>query len=208
LDTFNRVQELFFKKRENTNTINKNTRRAQFILKGFIVCPRCTKLLTASFSQGRKLKYCYYHCRTSCGYCIRTVNPYEKLILKLKEIKPLPEYNERFKTLIQFNYSKQKKVMDVKRLRELNTIELFTDRIYKAKNLLLDGHLEFQDYLDIKSDLGAKIRLMGYSIEANLKKQVALSNKIEEVTDLFSNLHKFVSMLEENNRHAFLDYRK
>ena len=60
--------------------------------------------------------------------------------------------------------------MDVKRLRELNTIELFTDRIYKAKNLSLDGHLEFQDCLDIKSDLEARIRLMGYSIEANLKK--------------------------------------
>lgn len=202
--TFNMVQELFFRREKNTEPSNKNISISKFLLKGFISCPKCGKALTASASSGRRSKYFYYHCKTMCKHRRRAEAMYDRFILKLKELKPLPEYFDRFKTQIRLNYENQNKSLNVKRIREIQSIELFTDRIHKAKNLLLDGHFEFEDYKNIKYDLEAKIKLIGYSIEANSKKQIALSDKIEEASKLFTDLDKFITALEIKNRRAFL----
>jgi DNA invertase Pin-like site-specific DNA recombinase len=202
---FDKVQELFFKQKKAKNEKNKNTRNCKFILKGFISCPRCGKYLTASISSGRSARYGYYHCHYLCGYRIRSQDTYTRLIEKMGELKPSTEYLEAYKNLIQVNYSKENRKLNLKKVRELKTIELFTERINKAKNLLLDNHIEFEHYIDIKSDLEGKIKVLGYSIDAYTKNQVELADKIDTATNLLAHPAKFLQMLEEKNRHAFLN---
>ncbi|MFZ2785073.1 MAG: hypothetical protein WAZ36_11815 [Sediminibacterium sp.] len=86
----------------------------------------------------------------------------------------------------------------------MRTIELFTERIGKAKNLVLDSYIEFENYIDIKSDLEGKIKILGYSIDAYSKKQLELTDKIETATNLLAHPANFLQILEENNRLAFL----
>ncbi len=202
--TFNRVQELFFAKAQK-NTKNKNIRNSKYPLKGFIACPRCNKPLTASASSGRSASYDYYHCHSKCGYRIRAENVNERLLEVLRSLKPSSEYNEMYKNLIRANYSKENRRVNFKKNRSLRTIDLFTERIYKAKNLLLDGHIEFAHYAEIKSDLEAKIKLIGYSIEAYSKKQIELSDKIEVATNLFLHPDKLLSILDKKNKHALFN---
>jgi len=91
-------------------------------------------------------------------------------------------------------------------MREMKTIEAFTERIHKAKTLLLDGHIEFQHFKDIKSDLEAKIRLMGYSIDAYSKSQTELVDKVKAAATLLAKPGEFLEMLDDQNRHAFLNH--
>jgi site-specific DNA recombinase len=157
-----------------------------------------------SASSGRTSKYYYYHCKSSCKHRVRAEVMHKRFNSQLQELKPLPEYFEKFASLIHLNYDNHNKLLNVKRIREIQSIEMFTDRIHKAKNLLLDGHFEFQDYIEVKSEMEAKIRLMGFSMEANSKKQIALLDKIEEASKLFNDLGKFINMLEPRNRNAFI----
>ena len=47
-------------------------------LRGFLICPKCGRMLTGSASKGRKQHYHYYHCSSSCGirYNAYLVNDY------------------------------------------------------------------------------------------------------------------------------------
>lgn len=42
-------------------------------LRGYLLCPRCGKLLTGSGSRGRNGLYYYYHCHSSCGTRFRAI---------------------------------------------------------------------------------------------------------------------------------------
>ncbi len=201
---FHKVQELFFSKKQKSE-INRNTRNTKFPLKGFISCPRCNKTLSASASTGRSALYYYYHCLSKCGYRIRSEAIDVRLEDAFKNLTPLIEYDDVYKGLIQSNYSKINKQLNVRKSMELKAIELFTERIYKAKNLLLDGHIEFGQFIDIKTDLETKIRLLGYSIEVYTKKQLELSDKIENATNLFLHPRKLIKILDEKNKHSFLN---
>jgi site-specific DNA recombinase len=203
ISIFDKVQRLYFKRKGRVNGIDENTRIYQFPFKGFLTCPRCGKYLTASFSSGRNNQYGYYHCNSRCGYRIRRADMYSRLLEKLEKLKPLAEYLEIYKNLIQVNYSSENRRINVRKAREMRTIELFTERISKAKILVLDSHIEFENYLDIKSDLEGKIKILGYSIDAYSKKQLELADKIETATNLLANPAKFLEMLQEKNRLAF-----
>jgi site-specific DNA recombinase len=52
----------------------KQKQRAQiavndnFPLRGFLICPKCGQILTASTSKGCRKYYSYYHCTSACGW--------------------------------------------------------------------------------------------------------------------------------------------
>lgn len=201
---FNKVQELFFIRRDPKEN-NRNDRDSSFPFRGFMSCPLCGKTLTGSASTGRTKRYHYYHCVASCSYRIRCEKLYDRFIKKLAVSKPMTKYLEIYKDLISHNYSNENRKLSLKKLRELRAIELFTDRISKAKNLLLDGHIEFGHFTEIKFDLEAKIKILGYSIEAYSKKQIALDEKIQVATNLLTQTDQFFAMLPEKNKSAFLN---
>ncbi|NCI50910.1 recombinase family protein [Sediminibacterium roseum] len=203
--TFDRVQNVFFTKKKAVSINKRNTRRLRFILKGFISCPKCGRLLTASGTTNRSGSlYHYYHCNSKCGYRRRCDALHEKFMDELKKLRPATQYLEEYRNLIQVNYANQNSKTNRKKGREMRSIEIFTERIYKAKNLLLDGHIEFEQYKEIKDDLEAKIRLLGYSIEAISKKQIELLDKVDQSSKLLLRLDNFMTNLNEKNRHAFV----
>ncbi len=51
----------------------------------------------------------------------------------------------------------------------------------------------------------AKIKLLGYQVEANSKKQIELAEKVDQTSNLLNSLDKFFSLLDEKNRHAFIN---
>ena len=52
--------------RKRKSSPNFLTIRDEFPLRGFLICPQCGKMLTASLSKGRKDHYPYYHCLKGC----------------------------------------------------------------------------------------------------------------------------------------------
>lgn len=106
-------------------------------------------------------------------------------------------------TVLSNVYSTESRKLNLQKLRCARSIELFTDRIAKAKNLLLDEHIGYENYVEIKNDLEGKIRILGYSIDAYTSKQIELHNKIREDAQLISDLPKILELLDERNKPSF-----
>jgi site-specific DNA recombinase len=85
------------KKRQRHNV--KEISSDMFPLRGFLKCPNCHRLLTASASKGRNGRYHYYHCVASCGprYACGHVN--DQFVKELQKFKPQKGVTELFKLL-------------------------------------------------------------------------------------------------------------
>jgi site-specific DNA recombinase len=62
---------LFYKVQSIINTEKKvigktNELKETFPLKGYLICPNCSRKLRASYSKGRAKRYPYYHCSGNC----------------------------------------------------------------------------------------------------------------------------------------------
>ncbi len=203
VETFNKVQTLLF-----TNSKRKQCIRGinyKIPLRGFISCPRCSRALYGSGSTGRSARYYYYHCTSNCGYRTRVENIHEFLYNKLSGLTTTTNYINLYENVISDCYGKEMRRLSIKKMKSVGTIEQFTDRIAKAKNLLLDSHIDYREYLDIKSDLENKIQLLGYSIEACIRKQTELSSAIKNRANYLAHPGKFLEKLSEKNKPAFLN---
>jgi hypothetical protein len=145
-------------------------------LRGFLICPKCSKMLTGSASKGSKHNYYhYYHCSSSCGIRYTASKANIEIVEEIKKyVRPLPKlqlYKEvivstfKLKTRLQRDEVGQLSVQ----LEEANT------RLSKAIYLLLAGDIEADDYRSIKSESEEKI----HRLEAKLTASVTETTKIE-----------------------------
>lgn len=202
-EVFEKVQLLYFGKKKSRLDFHITNNR--FPMRGFLSCPLCGWRLTASSSKGRGKNYHYYHCIAPCRYRIKAENIYERFVQKLTGLIPNRKYVDLYKAIINDNYSKESRRLTAKKLLALNNIEIFTDRIAKAKNLLLDGHFDFEGYCEIKSDLETKIQVLGYTIETYSKKQIDLAEKIKSNAYFIFDPMKLFQKLDDTNRPSFLN---
>lgn len=76
-------EDLFYRVQDVVNGRRKSIRpKAETIvelpLRGFLICPVCSKVLTGSKSKGRNKYYAYYHCSKGCNhrFSAETVNDF------------------------------------------------------------------------------------------------------------------------------------
>jgi hypothetical protein len=58
-ETFDRVQTVLS---GSSQHVSHHRTRAEFPLRGLLLCSNCSRPLTASFSRGKAARYAYYHC--------------------------------------------------------------------------------------------------------------------------------------------------
>jgi site-specific DNA recombinase len=115
-------------------------------------CPRCARQLTGSISQGKYLKYAYYHCSDhKCRSRFRADflnNCYEE---KLKNIYFRSEVCELFSLVLEDEniFTCRREHAD-ERKKILNDISKQEHHISKTRKYLLDDKLEFDDFKELK----------------------------------------------------------
>ena len=71
-------------------------------LRGYLLCPKCGKLLTGSASTGRaNQKYYYYHCNAKCGVRFKAADANSLFSSSLKKLLPKPGMSEVFKLVLE-----------------------------------------------------------------------------------------------------------
>ncbi|MDE1193140.1 MAG: recombinase family protein [Arachidicoccus sp.] len=62
-------------------------------LRGFLICPKCGRILTGSGSKGRRDQpYFYYHCTSACGTRFKARELNKSIVQYIKEVaEPLPD---------------------------------------------------------------------------------------------------------------------
>ncbi len=157
-------------------------------LRGFLICPKCGRMLTGSGSKGCKQKYYhYYHCSSSCGVRYSASKLNDDIIEEIKKyVRPLPKL-QLYKEVISSTF-KSKTRFQRNEVTQLSTqLDEANKRLSKARNLLLAGDIEADDYRTIKSETKEKI----HRLEAKLTASVT------ETTDIEPLLNKAISNISQ-----------
>jgi len=131
-------------------------------LRGFLICPKCTKKLTGSKSKGRTQDYFYYHCTGGCKCRFRAEFLNDIFVNELKKFVPCPEYLELYQlTLQEAWYDQANHSRDDKR-QISNQITELEGRLTYLRELLSTQKIEPEDYRKMKAECTDKIeKLLG-----------------------------------------------
>lgn len=88
-------------------------------LRGYLICPRCGKLLTGSASKGRNGKYYYYHCTSAFEARFKSENANELFSKELRKLIPRSGMAEVYKAVLQDEFRTKTKAQreDVKQIK-------------------------------------------------------------------------------------------
>ncbi|RCH53623.1 recombinase family protein [Mucilaginibacter hurinus] len=150
-------------------------------LRGFLICPKCGYMLTGSASKGCRQYYHYYHCFSKCGvrFNAKLVNAEFEKNLKKHAIDPgvIPLYKSIL-TEVYDNAIGTGKADVVLYKQQLNE---YHDKISKARDLLLKGHLDGADYRDLKNDCERKVSIIeGKLVELSAEKDRSIGPLLDK----------------------------
>ena len=163
-------------------------------LRGFLICPNCGRMLTGSASKGRTQHYHYYHCSSDCGVRYKAQEANAKMVEEIRKyVQPLPRL-QLFKEVIVSVY-KAKTHAQHNEVQQLKIqLEESNKRLSKARELLLCGDIEADDYRTIKSESEERIN----RLEAKLTASVTDITNIEPLWDKAISSISQLDVLYEN----------
>lgn len=174
---FYQVQDILDGKKKVMRTMVEVDDR--FPLRGFLICPDCGRLLTASASKGRYQYYSYYHCTGGCKARFKADTINDGIVEELQRWKPHPAAQVLYKMVLQQQQAKSKKgrQQELQQLRD--EITRLQERKLNARKKLEADMMDPDDYREIKKECEQQI----IQLEAKLSDLALLQTNIEPEMD-------------------------
>ncbi len=161
---FQHVQLIITKDRKER--VNKDTLRALFPLRGFLFCPYCGGKITGSVSQGKHLKYPYYHCMGyKCKGRFRAEALNKRYEEKLKEVHLRPQVYELLSLVLEDEniFTCRRKYVE-ERKKVLDAITKQEIYISKARKYFLDEKIDLDDFSKLKKENNKIMSQLNYQL--------------------------------------------
>ncbi|WP_131555262.1 zinc ribbon domain-containing protein [Sphingobacterium deserti] len=155
------------------------------MFRGILSCPLCSKKISGSGSKGRSKKYFYYHCSSSCGYRVRADQVNENLLSGIRLLKPNLEYTPIFEDLIRKIYSKLYEQKSIDKTNINRSLHKMIERVANARELLVKGIINEEDYLSVKTDCENRIDILGTQLNDVYKLDVQQKQSLKKLTKCF-----------------------
>ncbi len=201
------IQDAIDGKRKRQRPNVKEISNAAFELRGFLNCPKCGKLLTASESKGRSARYAYYHCRASCGVRYPAPSVNEAFVRELQKFIPRKATVNLFRELVINEFSDQIKNQQKEKKLVLDEIQKQDDRLTKARELLLSSILDGKEYKIIKSEAEEQLlKLEARLIDATNQRQnsIDVESMVEKAISILSNLDETYQKADVNQKREII----
>lgn len=153
------------------------------LLRHFLHCPICNKKLTGSASKGRSKRYYYYHCTVPCRFRIRADMVNALFLQELNKLIADEAYLKLYKKILKLTSKDLFTAQALTQKTDSQSIDRLIERILKAKEQLLAGEIEPDDFQIIKTDCESRISLLGIQLqqaatiaknkESNFKKAIS-----------------------------------
>lgn len=188
---------IFYKVQETLNANGRPTHttkiksRENLPLRGFLTCPKCEKVLTGSASRGRTKRYYYYHCNSKCGFRYKAPEANEMFIQELKKITIRRGRIEGFKVALKTFYNNQFKKGNENKKKIVEAIDKENQKLARARDLLLNGDIEGEDYKEIKAICNEKLNGLENRLSAILPdSRDYMTTFVDKAVDSLSNIDK------------------
>lgn len=201
--TFKQVQQVL---NNHGKPQRRTTTNNQLPLRGLLTCPLCFKNLTGSASKGRNTYYHYYHCMNGCKFRVRADSIDELVLKELIQLIPREFYLSLFHVVLKRVYNKHFGEASNTQSQIFKSIEKTFERLNKAKELLLSGEIDNDDYLAIKTDCEYKINSIGTSLN-NAAFMISKAEKImTDATHKFSNISLTYQQFDTTYKRKIIDF--
>lgn len=154
---FYEVQDILNGKKRPVRAGTSISTHDAFPLRGFLICPDCGRMLTASASKGKGGLYYYYHCIAACGVRFKAENANSLFVRELKKYVPKSGMNEIQIITIKEAYHEQTRAQTSSRKKILIELEEINARLRNARTLLADHKIEAEDFRELKTECTARI---------------------------------------------------
>ena len=141
-------------------------------LRGFLLCPKCNKLLTGSASRGHSKYNSYYHCTDGCPCRYRADNVNQLFVCEIKKYVPKTEIVDLFKELIAEELNDQTNNIQHESKQLGLQIKELREKIAYIRELLLSKQIEPADFREMKFEYGAKLEKLEAKLNAGNDDQV------------------------------------
>ena len=153
------ISETLFHEVQNIININRkivgkrHETNEMFILRKYLICPRCNRKLLGSFSKGKTKRYPYYHCVAGCKTRFKAGKLNDEYEDKLNQLELSLGVTNLFKliledinvTTLREEHLRERKLL----LEQIEEQELF---VSKARKLFIIDKIQFDDFSNIKKD--------------------------------------------------------
>jgi site-specific DNA recombinase len=156
-------EELFYKVQDVLDGRKRGQYRlkvasnATMPLRGFLICPRCSKLLTGSSSKGNTKYYSYYHCFDGCTCRFRADHVNDLFVFELKKYIPKEEMIEVYKVVLTEAWNDQTNHLQNDRKQLLAQIKELEDKLSYIRDLLSSRQLDPEDFREMKAEYTRKL---------------------------------------------------
>jgi site-specific DNA recombinase len=188
------ISEILFYEVQDILTGRKKVQRTKVIvdenlpLRGFLFCPKCDKLLTGSSSKGCRQHFYYYHCTSKCGCRFNAKKLNEKMVEEIKKlVQPLPKL-QLYKEVILTVFNAKTNLRRKEEIELRNQLKEVEQRLAKARDLLLTGDIEADDYRIIKSESEEKIRRLEVKLTTMVKENINVETLLNYAASNISQL--------------------
>ncbi|WP_394767130.1 recombinase family protein [Ferruginibacter sp.] len=157
-------------------------------LRGFLICPKCGRMLTGSASKGQYNYYYYYHCVSTCGRRFRADNTNNLFLLELKKFALNPGMRDLYVSLLKESFQEKNKSGQSEQKNLLSQIDVLNERLKHSRELLADNKIDSNDYAELKKDCTAKITTLEAKLAACPKVEKSIDDLLQKAIGNLSSL--------------------
>jgi site-specific DNA recombinase len=154
-ELFNEVQQVMTGKKKFTAKITKL--RDEFPLRGFLICNRCGRNLTASGSKGRSERYYYYHCTAKCRERFSVDIIHNTFNEWLARISMKPEIGQLYLIAMEGTFKANEADRESEIIRLGNEINKKSELLDKASRKFINDEVDPVDYKRLKESIQREI---------------------------------------------------
>ena len=186
-------ESLFYKVQDVLNG-RKKIQRSQIIvdddlpLRGFLICPKCGRLLTGSASKGAYYYYHYYHCNSACGCRYRADKANSLFVSELQKYVPRKAVIALNKEMVKEAYKANAKISNSDHRKIITRVDELNSMISKARTKLMMEEIDASDYKIFKKDCESEMKSLELQITNFSPKPEQIENLMEQALDRLSRL--------------------
>ena len=192
-DLFHQVQSALRKIGEKSCIPTAKTKqRDEYPLRGFLVCPECSKNLTSSASRSRNGSYYgYYHCQNACKTRFSASFLNDKLDDYLKSLTIPSEISELYLAILEdtFKSNEGDRKKQIQGLKE--RIKDQEDKIARCDDMLLNREIDRDSHSRMIPKLKEEIAILRKKIELQESSETGFMKYCRFGIPLLSNLSGF-----------------
>ena len=129
----------------------------KFPFRGFVFCPSCGKMLTASTSKGRKSYYSYYHCVRPCKERQKAELLDKAFYDEVEQYLPRKEVKRLYAMVISEVYHGETKSIQEEKRAVLKQIKDLEAKLSNARDLVAGRKIDSDDFRELKTSYSEEI---------------------------------------------------